>query len=428
MATSTRQPTFYWEGELLVIITGKQKRRYKVEIAKSDLIYWRLFKELKFKSGAVTWDLAHMVTATLDGEFRSCTCLGNQFHRTKGSAPCVHSKAVLFLYETENLKMVAKTDDKPKDEPKPETKPTMAIAEVEVATKAVAQLPRGVAITSLQELIWFGEMVERSRLAPVGMNAAGVSVCVQYGMELGISPLQSIMGMQVVKGKVGLSGDLAKALVIQSPECESFEEWLEDEKGNRVKSMPLNPHIEFAAVCETKRRGRPKTQTRVTLADAQRAGLWPDKNPDKPWNKYPQRMLRYRAMGFELRDNFGDVLRGLKTVEELNDYPAVDPIRMEQPQFGQQAGASSNGIVVVQAEYSVKEPEATGPSPAANGTFSRVELVKECNSFFFPRFAREKVAARLKDMYNRESIEDLDDKHLAELAANCRKNQGQAAK
>jgi len=32
-------------------------------------------------------------------------------------------------------------------------------------------------------------------------------------------------------------------------------------------------------------------------------------------------MCYYRALGFGLRDEFSDILKGIKTVEELSDYP-----------------------------------------------------------------------------------------------------------
>ena len=35
-------------------------------------------------------------------------------------------------------------------------------------------------------------------------------------------------------------------------------------------------------------------------------------------------MVYYRALGFGLRDEFADVLKGTKTVEELMDYPVEE--------------------------------------------------------------------------------------------------------
>jgi hypothetical protein len=54
------------------------------------------------------------------------------------------------------------------------------------------------------------------------------------------------------------------------------------------------------------------------VADAKAAKLW---GKSGPWTDYPRRMLKFRARGFVLRDVFGDVLKGLRTAEEVRDYP-----------------------------------------------------------------------------------------------------------
>ena len=60
------------------------------------------------------------------------------------------------------------------------------------------------------------------------------------------------------------------------------------------------------------------------VADAKRAKLW---GKAGPWTDYPKRMLRFRARGYVLRDLFGDVLKGLRTVEEARDIP-TEPINV----------------------------------------------------------------------------------------------------
>jgi len=57
---------------------------------------------------------------------------------------------------------------------------------------------------------------------------------------------------------------------------------------------------------------------RFSVEDAKRAGLW---GKQGPWQAYPKRMLQMRARGFALRDAYPDVLKGLITTEEAQDYP-----------------------------------------------------------------------------------------------------------
>jgi hypothetical protein len=73
------------------------------------------------------------------------------------------------------------------------------------------------------------------------------------------------------------------------------------------------------AVCVAKRKGRKPVTARFSVEDAKRAGLW---GKQGPWSAYPKRMMQMRARGFALRDAFPDVLKGMITAEEAQDYPS----------------------------------------------------------------------------------------------------------
>jgi hypothetical protein len=55
------------------------------------------------------------------------------------------------------------------------------------------------------------------------------------------------------------------------------------------------------------------------MGDAKAAKLW---GKAGPWTDYPKRMMKFRARGFLLRDQFGDILKGLRTAEEARDMPS----------------------------------------------------------------------------------------------------------
>ena len=61
--------------------------------------------------------------------------------------------------------------------------------------------------------------------------------------------------------------------------------------------------------------------TTFSEQDAKVAGLW---GKSGPWKQYPKRMLQMRARGFNLRDNFADILGGLITAEEARDMPEAE--------------------------------------------------------------------------------------------------------
>ena len=168
---------------------------------------------------------------------------------------------------------------------------------------------QGFAPTSITEAIKFSEMLAKSQMVPRQYQGKpeDVLVAIQWGCEVGLAPLQSLQNIAVINGKPSIYGDAAMALVLASPVCEGIEESIEHE------GTP-NP----VAVCVARRRGRAPVESRFSVEDAKRAGLW---GKQGPWTAYPKRMLAMRARGFAIRDCFADVLKGLITAEEAQDYP-----------------------------------------------------------------------------------------------------------
>jgi hypothetical protein len=159
----------------------------------------------------------------------------------------------------------------------------------------------------------FGEMVASSDFAPKDFRGKPAScvLAIQAGAEIGLSPMQALQSIAVVNGRPSIFGDAAMAVAKASQVCEYVTETIEGDGEQMV------------AICTAKRRGYPSpTVSRFTVADAKKAGLW---GKSGPWTQYPRRMLQMRARGFALRDAFPDVLRGLVTAEEAQDYPTPEP-------------------------------------------------------------------------------------------------------
>lgn len=182
--------------------------------------------------------------------------------------------------------------------------------------------PRGLALSTMDEALRFGKMLAASQFAPKDFQGKPESciLAIQHGAEIGLGPMQSIQSVAVINGRPSIWGDAALALVMASPVCEYVRERI-DGDGDQA-----------AATCEAKRRGYPAaTVTRFTVADAKKAGLW---GKSGPWTQYSRRMLQLRARGFALRDAFPDVLKGLVTAEEAQDYPtdAAAPAAPQKPE------------------------------------------------------------------------------------------------
>ena len=182
--------------------------------------------------------------------------------------------------------------------------------------------PRGLALQSFSDAFKFGEAVANSEFAPKDFRGkpASCMLAVQCGAEIGLAPLQALQSIAVVNGRPAVYGDAALAVVKASHVCEYVTEAIEGDGEQMV------------ATCTAKRRGYPSaTVVRFTVADAKKAGLW---GKQGPWSQYPRRMLQMRARGFALRDAFPDVLKGLVTAEEAQDYPTAEPatVKVSQPE------------------------------------------------------------------------------------------------
>lgn len=128
-------------------------------------------------------------------------------------------------------------------------------------------------------------------------------VAIQWGMEIGLKPLQAMQNIAVINGRPSLWGDAVIALVRSSPLCESI---IEEDDGR-------------TATCRVKRRGEPEQSRSFSMDDAKAAGLL---GKQGPWTQYPKRMRQMRARAFAVRDVFPDVLKGLPVAEEVMDTPS----------------------------------------------------------------------------------------------------------
>jgi hypothetical protein len=197
---------------------------------------------------------------------------------------------------------------------------------------------QGFAPQTMTEAIDFSNMLSKSTMVPKAYQnkPEDVLVAVQWGYELGLAPLQALQNIATINGKPSVYGDAAMALVQNSPVCEDVKEYFEGEG----TSNPI-------AVCVAKRKNRTEVISKYSVEDAKRAGLW---NKQGPWTQYPKRMLQMRARGFALRDAFPDVLKGLITVEEAQDYPEDTPVA-QAPQI-----KHANPLDAIPS-VSVSEPE-----------------------------------------------------------------------
>lgn len=159
---------------------------------------------------------------------------------------------------------------------------------------------------TFEQALTFSKYLADSDMVPRDFKdkPANCLVAIQWGMELGLKPLQAMQNIAVINGRPALWGDAVIAIVRGSPLCEFV---IEDDDGETAR-------------CRVKRRGEPEQVRTFSMADAKAAGLIGKLGP---WSQYPKRMRQMRARAFALRDVFPDVLRGMPVAEELMDTPTT---------------------------------------------------------------------------------------------------------
>lgn len=242
-----------------------------------------------------------------------------------------------------------KMEDQVKYEVEPEKKKPIDI-----------DISHGLLPKSYNELLQFAALYRDSGLAPksfttVQQLAIGIGMC----LELDRPILTGIQDMAVINGRVGIFGDAALAIVRRSGLLEYIKE---TEEGTPYKD-------DWTFACTLKRKGAPEPRKGVwTWEDAKRAGFddpkMRDGNKDtfSPWRRFTRRMMQFKARNFPLRDEFGDVIKGMTLAEELQDIIDVtpEPARTLKVEGGEK---SAGPIYDIKGEV---EPDPKPQSPPEN--------------------------------------------------------------
>lgn len=146
---------------------------------------------------------------------------------------------------------------------------------------------------------------------PYAGKQGDVLVAIEYGREVGLSPMQSLQCIATVHGIPSLYGDGFMAVIESHPDYIDKKEIFNDE----------------SATCTMYRKNREPVSRTFTIDDAMRADLVRDKTRKYPesknfsdaWKKYPGVMLLWRARGFSGRTLFPDALKGMILKQEADD-------------------------------------------------------------------------------------------------------------
>ena len=237
-----------------------------------------------------------------------------------------------------------------------------------------------------EQVLTLATTLSKSGLLPKALQnrPADVLVVLLAGRELGIGPMQALRGIYVVDGKPILGAELMAGVAIRSRECEYFR---------LVRSSATE------AVYETKRRGSDRVELKWTIDQAKAAGLVNKNN----WRSFPDAMLRARCAGALARAVYPDILNGVYTPDEAEEFggpPAPVPTTPERdvtpPESPTATGRRTAEVKARLAAKVVKpEPEEAQVAPQDEIAKQAEALVAQVTPPVRPKMDPE-VAERIK--------------------------------
>lgn len=179
----------------------------------------------------------------------------------------------------------------------------------EEQTTALALIPARELTPQIWQMIsQMAPVMYRSRLFGVTSQEAAAAIMLK-GYELGLSVTASFEFIHVIQGKPGLSPRGALALLHSHPDIENVIVNKIEEGGKYIGHE-----------CTIKRKNGFSFTARFTLEDARRAGLV---RPESGWEKYPEQMCMWRAIGFAADVAAPDITAGLTSIMKMPEEMGI---------------------------------------------------------------------------------------------------------
>jgi hypothetical protein len=161
-------------------------------------------------------------------------------------------------------------------------------------------------------------------------NIPNSLIALEVAGRIGASPLMVMQNLYIVHGKPSWS---AQFVIAALNSCGRFKPLRFDLTGNEgsderrcvvwtvEKNVEIPSHIRTLA--DAKKEGLPILEGPPISVDIAKKEKWYDKNGSK-WQTMPEVMLRYRAASFFGKLYAPEILMGMQTAEEVQDYMGPD--------------------------------------------------------------------------------------------------------
>lgn len=165
------------------------------------------------------------------------------------------------------------------------------------------------------------KMLSASDLLPARFrgNIQNVMIGLEMANRLGASPIMVMQNLYIVHGNPGWSGSFVIAAINSCRKFYDLEFDMEEVNGSIVRCR---------AIAEDRRSGKMRKGAWITWEMALKEG-WVEKTGSK-WKSMPEQMFMYRAASFFGRVHCPDVLMGMYTVEEIEDFTVMSGVSMDE--------------------------------------------------------------------------------------------------
>jgi hypothetical protein len=258
-------------------------------------------------------------------------------------------------------------------------KPTTQISRADTVEDDLALRPEDGLLTEEYEKKAM-RLVSRARAAkllPVSMTNEGALLVFLAGHDLGMSPMEALRSLYVVNGRVAAEAHGMMAIVFR--------------RGLGSIDIKLDPEGEWAEVTATRTAAPPMTYTsRFTKAMAERAKLW----GTDIWAKYPEWMLKWRAVADACRTTFPDLFSGIHTSEELGARVKMNAAGELSPDYGPDEDEPLDPAVVAATQPQMEEAMGAGDVALVNEALAAKNLEDETfGTFLLSEFNTTDLAA-----------------------------------
>jgi len=173
-----------------------------------------------------------------------------------------------------------------------------------------------------------GNMISQSSMVPDAYkgNLANCMIALEYAAKMKISPTDVMQNLVTVKGKLSWSATFIISMV-NGCGLYSRLKFKVENKGdlNNMSCYAYTTELETGDLLEG---------TTITMQMAKGEG-WTN---NKKWQNMPEQMLKYRAASFFAREHCPELLNGIHSSEEVEDFakgspldniPSLDPSQYE---------------------------------------------------------------------------------------------------